>query len=95
MLWALKFIYVVGTKIKMDFGRYIFDQTVKHAKRLMLMMRVRKMRKHLGAVLRLQNDFFGISEPVLCELCPEYLCTPKCVLDNFVHLCVPILVSNL
>jgi len=26
-----KFIYVVGTKSKMDFGRYIFDQTVKHA----------------------------------------------------------------
>jgi len=26
------FIYVVGTKAKMDFGRYIFDQTVKHAK---------------------------------------------------------------
>jgi hypothetical protein len=27
-----KFIYVVGTKTKLDFGRYIFDQTVKHAK---------------------------------------------------------------
>jgi len=26
-----KFIYVVGTQVKMDFGRYIFDQTVKHA----------------------------------------------------------------
>jgi len=27
-----QFIYVVGTKTKLDFGRYIFDQTVKHAK---------------------------------------------------------------
>jgi hypothetical protein len=27
-----KFIYAVGTKVKMDFGRYIFDQTVRHAK---------------------------------------------------------------
>ena len=27
-----KFIYVIGTKTKMDYGRYIFDQTVKHAK---------------------------------------------------------------
>jgi len=27
-----KFIYAMGTKVKMDFGRYIFDQTVKHAK---------------------------------------------------------------
>jgi len=27
-----KFIYVVGTKTKLDFGRYIFDQTVKHDK---------------------------------------------------------------
>ena len=27
-----KFIYVVGTKTKMDYGRYFFDQRVKHAK---------------------------------------------------------------
>jgi len=27
-----KFIYVVGSKSKMDFGAYIFEQTVKHAK---------------------------------------------------------------
>ena len=27
-----KFIYVIGTKSKMGFGRYIFNQTVKHAK---------------------------------------------------------------
>jgi len=27
-----KFIYVVGSKSKMDFGTYIFEQTVKHAK---------------------------------------------------------------
>jgi hypothetical protein len=27
-----KFIYDVGTKTNIDFGRYIFDQTVKHAK---------------------------------------------------------------
>jgi len=27
-----KFIYVVGTKAKMDFTTYIFEQTVKHAK---------------------------------------------------------------
>ena len=27
-----KFIYVVETKSKMDFGRYIFDQSVKHVK---------------------------------------------------------------
>jgi len=29
--WA-KFFYDVGTKVKMDFGNYIFDQIVKHAK---------------------------------------------------------------
>jgi hypothetical protein len=27
-----KFIYAVGTKVRMDFGRYIFDQTIRHAK---------------------------------------------------------------
>jgi len=27
-----KFIYVIGTKTKLDYGRYIFDPTVKHAK---------------------------------------------------------------
>jgi len=27
-----KFIYAIGTKFKIDFGRYIFYQTVKHAK---------------------------------------------------------------
>jgi hypothetical protein len=27
-----KFIYVLGSKSKMDFGTYIFEQTVKHAK---------------------------------------------------------------
>jgi len=27
-----KFIYVVGTKAKMDFGNYVFEQTVKHTK---------------------------------------------------------------
>jgi hypothetical protein len=27
-----RFIYAVGTKTKMDIGRYVFDQTVKHAK---------------------------------------------------------------
>jgi hypothetical protein len=28
----VKFIYAVGTRVKMDFGKYIFDQTVRHAK---------------------------------------------------------------
>ena len=27
-----RFIYVVGTKTKMDIGRYVFDQTMRHAK---------------------------------------------------------------
>ena len=27
-----KFIYAIGTKTKIDIGRYVFDQTVKHAK---------------------------------------------------------------
>ena len=27
-----KFIYAIGTKTKVDFGRYIFDPTMKHAK---------------------------------------------------------------
>jgi len=27
-----KFIYAIETKTKMDFGRYVFDQTMKHAK---------------------------------------------------------------
>ena len=27
-----KFIYVVGSKSKMNFGTYIFEQTMKHAK---------------------------------------------------------------
>jgi len=27
-----KFIYVVGSKAKMDFGASFFEQTVKHAK---------------------------------------------------------------
>jgi hypothetical protein len=27
-----KFIYAIGTKTKMDIGRYVFEQTVKHAK---------------------------------------------------------------
>ncbi|MCH96031.1 envelope-like protein, partial [Trifolium medium] len=29
-----RFIYVVGTKTKFDFGSYIFEQTVKHSKSL-------------------------------------------------------------
>jgi hypothetical protein len=27
-----KFIYAIGTKTKMDIGRYVFDQILKHAK---------------------------------------------------------------
>jgi len=35
-----KFIYVVGTKTKFDFGSYIFDQTVKHAHSFAIKMHV-------------------------------------------------------
>jgi hypothetical protein len=30
--YLTQFIYTIGTKTKMDYGRYIFYQTVKHAK---------------------------------------------------------------
>ncbi|MCI15377.1 envelope-like protein, partial [Trifolium medium] len=33
-----KFIYIVGTKTKFDFGTYIFEQTLKHAKSLAIKM---------------------------------------------------------
>ena len=47
-----------------------------------MLMRIKKMWKLLGAVLRLQNDLFFLlfQDFCLCGLCPEY----------FVHLCVPI-----
>jgi hypothetical protein len=35
-----KFIYIVGTETRYDFGKYIFDQTVKHAKTLAVKMPV-------------------------------------------------------
>jgi hypothetical protein len=31
-----KFIYIIGTKTKMDYGAYIFEQTVRHAKKWLL-----------------------------------------------------------
>jgi hypothetical protein len=35
-----RFIFVVGTKTKMDIGRYVFDQTMRHAKTDVVKLRI-------------------------------------------------------
>lgn len=61
-----RFIYAVGNKINYDFGTYIFDQTVKHAKTLAVKLPIAFPSLLCGIILSQRPDILG-KEDMACR----------------------------
>ncbi|MCH99359.1 envelope-like protein, partial [Trifolium medium] len=61
-----RFIYVVGTKTKVDFGSYIFEQTIQHARTLSVKMPIAFPTLLCGIILSQQPGIL-VSTDVACK----------------------------
>ncbi|XP_050890781.1 uncharacterized protein LOC127096228 [Lathyrus oleraceus] len=64
-----KFIYIVGTKTELDFGSYVFDQTMKHVASFTMKMPI-AFPSLIGGVILSQHPSIFLSSDSICKRDP-------------------------